>query len=85
MDRPTLKGIADNPDLLKAVKEVILEEFTTDIEGYWVGDIIALDDKELGEVVRARLEGMKKVEAAFKKIEQYKSTPKQTDKENPAY
>jgi hypothetical protein len=68
MDNLILKTIADNPALFEAVKEAVLAEF--DIDRL---DTSQQDNHLLGEIVRARLEGIKKVEEAFRKIGQHKS------------
>lgn len=67
MDTTILKTIADNPALFKAVKEAVLAEFEIDKL-----DVNQPDDL-LGQVVRSRLVGMRKVEEAFRKIEQCKT------------
>ena len=79
-DNPILKNIADNPELLKAVKEIILYEFEVD-SGFTNGKT----NEEIGEIVRARIGGGLLVEQAFKKIESYKVINKPEIKENPAY
>lgn len=73
-----LRQVADNQNLFDALKGKILEQFATEntvLDG--------LDDKRLGEVVRADLSGIKKVEAAFKEITQLKSPLPTPTRENP--
>ncbi len=65
-----LRLIADNPSLFEAVKAVVVEEFTNQ-----KFDLTA-SNEHLGELTRARLQGLSCVDAAFKKIAQCKSAPK---------
>jgi len=71
---PILKSVADNGELTKALKELLLEQFKED------GGGTQLDDSSLGQVTRARLEGIKRIEQAFKQIETLK-TVKETPEE----
>lgn len=74
-----LKSLANNPELLQAVKEEVLSRFseTPYAEG--------ASDELLGQLTRARISGIKKVEDAFRAIESLKTVPQSPDKENPAY
>jgi len=74
-----LKVLADNPALTEAVKEVIAGYFSVDNLESGESDIT------LGQMVRARLVGLKAVNDAFREIEQYKSTKPTPKKDNPAY
>ncbi len=74
-----LKNIADNPELLKAVKETVLKHFEdADISS-------SMTDEQIGQITRARVSGIEKVEDAFREIEAFKSAPTPTPKDNPAY
>jgi hypothetical protein len=67
-----LKQIADNPALFEALKEVILKHFSLkdlEVEG------LKNPNEVLGQLTRSRLEGLQKLDAAFKEIELQK-TPK---------
>ena len=75
---PILKSVADNADLTKALKELLLEQFKED------GGGTQLDDSSLGQVTRARLEGIKRVEQAFKQIETLKTVKETPKEDNPA-
>ena len=76
MEKSNLTIIADNPILFQELKDVMLKQFNLD-------DIsTSLADESLGQVVRARLDGRKLVEGAFKAIEQCKTTEQK--KEEPA-
>lgn len=77
-DNSILKTIADNPLLLGAVRQIIEDEFTLDEIA------TTMTNEAMGQVVRARIEGMKKIEKAFKKIEQYKSFADKKESANPA-
>ena len=74
-----LKILADNQTLSDAVKEVIAKYFSLDKLESDENDII------LGQMVRARLVGLKALNDAFKEIETYKSSAGHPKKENPAY
>lgn len=69
MDKELLKQIADNPSLSEALRKLLEEKFST--------DSLTADhaDEVLGQMVRARLVGLKAVEEAFKEIAKYKSQP----------
>ena len=73
-----LKSVADNADLTKALKELLLKQFNED------GVSTQLDDSSLGQVTRARLEGIKRVEQAFKQIETLKTVKETPKEDNPA-
>ena len=59
---PLLKSLADNQELFDAVKNKILDKFT-------VSDV-AIDNtnENIGQIVRAVIEGRKMVEEAFRDI-----------------
>jgi hypothetical protein len=77
-DKTTLSGFADNSTLVAAVRAVIEKQFTLDdIQTNMTNDII-------GQVVRARLDGLKKVDEAFKEIARYKTVPAPQPSSNPA-
>ena len=75
---PILKLIADNADLTKALKELLLKQFDEK------GVSTQLDESSLGQVTRARLEGIKRVEQAFKQIETLKTVKETPKEDNPA-
>lgn len=79
LNKEILKGIANNPELLEAVKQTVLEQFA---EVIFREDV---SDELLGQVTRVRLVGRQKVEAAFQAIAALKTLPQNIDKENPAY
>ena len=74
--------IADNPALFEAVKKAVLGEF--DVSTISLLKLGGLDDKRLGELVRAQIEGVRAVEEAFRKIGNYKSRSGQPERVNPA-
>lgn len=62
-----LQGIANNPDLLKAVRDVIEKHFTLD-------ELSDNDsDEVIGQKARARVTGLKLIEAAFREISSHKA------------
>lgn len=78
--KEVLKAFADNPLLFETVRSVILNKFRLDDAQQLVG----LEDKKIGEVIRARLDGRAKVEEAFKELSNYKTTKQRETIENPA-
>ena len=79
MPKNLLTSLADNKELLEAVRGVFLKQFELCGLSYETDDIM------LGQSVRASLVGKAGVEAAIKEIEQYKTVPQSTHKDNPAY
>lgn len=79
MDKDILKGLADNPLLLNAVKEAVLEAFTFD---YKIRPDVS--NENLGSVTRAIVVGRDRVEEAFDKIARLKSIKDKPDLPNPA-
>ena len=75
---PILKSVADNENLKEALKELILKQFNEDSIS------TQLNDESLGQVTRARLEGIKKVNNAFKEIETLKTVKEKPTQDNPA-
>ena len=75
---PILKSVADNAELTKALRELFLKQFDES------GITTQLDDSSLGQVTRARLEGIKRVEQAFKQIETLKTVEEKPEEDNPA-
>lgn len=84
MEKSILTAIADNPALLEAVRKIVEDEFSFDVDSRWIGDSVGISDKDLGEIVRARIEGLKKVGNAFRKIEHYKTVSERDVNKNPA-
>lgn len=78
-----LTNIANNKELLEAVREVFLKQFSIDGLRNLKRDVMT--DELLGQVTRARLTGTEGVESAMKEIESHKVIPKSTTSENPAY
>jgi hypothetical protein len=63
-----LSIVADNPTLLSELRTLLEKHFMTDDR---TDD--AISDTQLGQVYRARLVGLKKIEAAFKEISTHKT------------
>lgn len=76
-NRELLKSLADNPALMQLLRELLEKHFSVDNLEATESDII------LGQLVRARLVGLKAVEDAMKEIAQCKSIPASVDKLNP--
>ena len=73
-----LKLLADNPPLLDAVKTKIVQQFDTpNLE-------LSLTNEQLGERVRARLDGLRRVEEGFAQIARLKTAENVTTTHNPA-
>ena len=78
MINPILKGLADNAEMTKALKELLLKQFDeSDVSPN-------LTDESLGQVTRARLTGISKVNNAFKEIETLKTVKEKPILDNPA-
>ena len=77
MINPILKGVADNAEMTKALKELLLKQF--DDEGN-----TNLTDEALGQVTRARLTGITKINNAFKEIETLKTVKEKPEAPMPA-
>lgn len=75
--KEVLQSLADNPLLLEMIRKLLEDKFSI--------DSLKADDADmiLGQMVRARLVGLKAVDEAFREIEQYKSSNKTVDKKNP--
>lgn len=73
-----LSQIADNPQLTEALKAVLLKQFSLD----------QLDNKpdneKLGQIVRARLDGVLLVENALREIAKHKTVITVPKEDNPA-
>ena len=78
-----LRTIANNPELLQAVKDVFLKQFS--IDGIDLLRKVDVSDELLGQALRARSVGIKGVEDACREIESYKTLPLSPEKGNPAY
>lgn len=73
-----LKIIADSPKLFQAVKELFEAQFSVD------GLSANLSDESLGQVVRARLEGMHGIKNALTEIEKCRTPKEEKESDNPA-
>ena len=73
-----LSIVANNKALFDALKDVMKKQFDL--------DQIALEqsNEEMGQVVRARLVGLIKVEQGFRAIEQFKTEKESRVEPNPA-
>lgn len=78
MPKEILKVIADNPTLLQALREVFEEQFTEDRPA------LLMTDEQLGQIARARLTGLEKVNKALKEIERYRTAVQKEENKNPA-
>lgn len=79
MNNLILKIVADNQNLFDELKQTIIAEFGV--------DSINTDNRsneDLGAITRARLDGVKAVERAFKKISQHKTVAGNVENKNPA-
>ena len=79
MSSPLLKILADNKELSLAVRDVLEKCFSTDNLTSDLADI------ELGQMVRARLVGLKAINEAFAEIARHGSVREVEEKHNPAY
>lgn len=74
-----LNIIADNPSLTKALKDLFQKHFTLDIQG-----IAQLENEGIGQVIRARMDGLAKIEEAFKEIRSFATVQEEKEQPNPA-
>lgn len=77
---PILQIVADNQALFDALKNTIIDEFE-------IGETVLdsdHDDVKLGQMFRARLIGVRRVEDAFKRIARLKSPPEKVEGVNRA-
>lgn len=79
LKREILRGLADNTELLAATKEAVLEAFAE--QPYAEG----ASDELLGQITRARISGIQRVEGVFRQIASCATVPKAQDIKNPAY
>lgn len=77
---PILKLVADNPALSEALIKHLSDEFLL----FPIGIDANKNNEELGEIVRARLQGVERIRDAFKKILQLKTVGEQPIKINEA-
>lgn len=77
-EKEILSSFADNMVLFDAVRRVVLSEFKHDKID------VGMTNEMLGQKTRSRLEGTAKVDAAFKKIQAFKTLPDKKQGENPA-
>ena len=73
-----LSQIADNPQLTEALKAVLLKQFSLDQLDN------ELDNERLGQIVRARLDGVLLVEMALREIAKHKTAVTIPKEDNPA-
>lgn len=78
-DKKILVSLADNSELLRVVKETVLEYFAE------VPYAEGASDELLGQITRARLVGRQKVEKAFIYIASFASKKESTDKRDVPY
>lgn len=74
-----LKIVADNPALTDVLRNHLESHFLQDD-----ARTDAISDEQLGQMYRARLVGLQKIDAAFKEIASYKSHPERPVKFNGA-
>ncbi len=75
-----LRAFVDNKEIFEAVKAEVLKEFDLfDVDV----DVFLNNNLQLGEVVRARVQGKELVKDAFRKMESYRTPVKEVDEVNP--
>jgi hypothetical protein len=78
MPSPILKLLADNPELMKALHEVLEGQFEISIDP-------SMSDDVLGQLTRARLTGLAAINRAFVEIDRFRTPPeRRTEGTNPA-
>lgn len=78
MENEILKIIADNQGLKNALRDLLERQFTLDEIA------TTMTNEAMGQVVRSRVEGLKKIDRAFKEIEGYKTFAEKPPGTNPA-
>lgn len=78
-DKTILQSIADNQAQLKALRELFGKYFTFDY-----GINTKMTNESLGQITRANVEGLKRVDLAFKELENYKTVKPTEEKPMPA-
>ena len=77
---PFIESFVNNREMFESVRDEVLRAFTLqDIEV----DGFLNSNEQLGEVVRAKVGGSKLVMDAFRKMERYKTPPKESEEVNP--
>lgn len=79
-NKELLAIIADNENLLEVLKQLLLDEFEVETPQADLG----VEDVVLGQILRARLVGKKKIDDAFRKILTYKTVIEEPEKINMA-
>lgn len=81
MDNSALLSIiADNPNLIEVLKKLLIDEFEITAPQSDLG----VTDEVLGQIFRARLVGVNKIESAFKKIREHQTVKEEEVKVNMA-
>lgn len=80
MDKSVLKVIADNPNLMAVLRELLDEQFGFD----GLLNPSNPDDSVLGQIVRSRLTAREGIAKAFEEIERHRTTTNKLGKINPA-
>ena len=75
-----LKAFANNPEMFEVVKRTITDAFRNDE----VNTASGASDELLGQITRARLDGLRKVESVFREMERYRDAPTGEPPANPA-
>jgi len=78
INKDILSGFANNEPLISAVRKILEEQFNASkLE-------LNLSNEQLGERARARIDGMRRVEEAFRQIARYKTFKPKKEGVNPA-
>lgn len=77
-----LKALADNPALCDALKALLEKQFTLDTIDV---DNPVVSNEHIGEQVRARIVGLRKIQGAFDELAKYKTGSAVGKTANPAY
>ena len=79
-DESILRQIADNKALFDAVKDVIRKQFLYDE----LEHMQTVSDERIGQITRARIDGLRKVEDGFGEIAKHKTSIEKPEDANPA-
>ena len=70
LEKEVLRAFADNRNMFTAVHRMLSSQFSTD---KFIRIELSMSDEQLGQWVRARLEGLHRVEEGFREMEKYRT------------
>lgn len=74
-----IRSFVNNKEVFEVVKNAVLDRFREEKV-----DPKILSDEQIGQITRARLDGLERVEAVFREMERYRVQPTPPEPLNPA-